>query len=1307
MALAAVETVCPPETPLPNPSNIVDTHPIKPMKPRNSIHHTKPRAVIWMIGSLLPGLACAQTFLIDPTHNNGSFELLGPAPGAANAAKATDWDTDTDGDVTYWRQFPYVTVRGDSGTETAAATQGTKNAFLQNGNATYNLTDHVIQAGDAFTFQWDGQNAVAHNVTLIYDNAGTLVNLGAAVNSTTAGNNKTGTYTVAVGDPAIGKKIGIKLTATAGYPVVDNFRLSFIYTSPGNTDGDSLPDYYEDKYFGNNDGTATPAELALQGDAGDFDSDGLSNLTEYNLGTNPSAADSDGDCLGDGAELAGTSNLFDGTPTDPLLFDSEFDGVSDGEENGSLNVAFGSAPTNPHSANTDGDASSDNDELAYRSNPNSAASLPSPSLHDLINNNLRNGDFELKNGVPNTTKTQAWDLAAPNNIDNWTEWTGVSTAANDSGVEAGGTHGAMRGYLQSGNAVYNMTSYIGAAGNVFACSWKQATVSGKVFTMRLVYDNGGVITPVPRASAITYVAGTTGSLVYRIPAGSPAIGKSIGLGITMAGGGWAGIDEVTMNIADGDSDSDGLGDFYEDEIFGNNDGNPTPAELALQSGASDFDSDGLSNLTEINLGTNPKLADTDGDTLSDGAEVAGTSNNFNGLPTSPILADTDGDHVNDFDERGGLNVSFGNAPTNPNVADTDGDFSTDNDEISYRTNPNDAGSIPTPILHDLINNTLRNGSFETAGGVVNTTKITQWDAPAPNNIDNWTEWTGVSGAGANSGVEPGGSHGAMRGYFESGNGAYNMTQYIAAAGNVFACSWKHIDRAGMLSVRLVYDNGGVITPIQASLSTTTGAGGIGHLVYRIPAGSPAIGKTIGIGVTSVGGFLQIDEFLLNIADGDSDNDGLGDFYEDEWFGNNDGNPTPAELALQSGSSDFDNDGLSNADEFFYTTSPVDNDTDNDGLLDGPEAFGTSNAFDGSPTDPKKADTDDDGLSDSQENGALNTAHGNAPSDPHFVDTDDDGYSDYAEIVQYHTDPNVIDAPVVTDLISATLQNGGFELLGPVPGAPSVAKASAWDTDPDGDVTYWTEWAGESTATGDSGTEALAPVTEGVRRGYIQANNAVHNMTSRVIAEGDVFAVTFDQVTTAPIRFGLVYDNGGVITRLADAQVSGTGDNKRVIYVIPALSPAIGKTIGVGIKGVEGWQAFDNVRLTVAGGTSNPDSDNDGMTDVWETTYFGAGNLSETAAGDFDKDGTANLTEFRLQLVPNSGVSRFAATRGAGGVIQWPSVTGVTFRIERSTTMLPGSWTTVDAAFPGTAGTASFTDPSPPAGKAFYKIGLNP
>jgi hypothetical protein len=124
-----------------------------------------------------------------------------------------------------------------------------------------------------------------------------------------------------------------------------------------------------------------------------------------------------------------------------------------------------------------------------------------------------------------------------------------------------------------------------------------------------------------------------------------------------------------------------------------------------------------------------------------------------------------------------------------------------------------------------------------------------------------------------------------------------------------------------------------------------------------------------------------------------------------------------------------------------------------------------------------------------------------------------------------------------------------------------------------------------------------------------------------------------------------------------------------------------------------------VLRTVAAGN---DSDSDGMDDTWETTHFGG--LGETATGDFDGDDSDNLTEYRLGLTPNSGTSRFAVTRSAAGLLEWPSVTGVTFTVQRSDSL--AAWSNI-ATVPGTAVTASYTDPAPPVGKAFYRILLEP
>jgi hypothetical protein len=87
----------------------------------------------------------------------------------------------------------------------------------------------------------------------------------------------------------------------------------------------------------------------------------------------------------------------------------------------------------------------------------------------------------------------------------------------------------------------------------------------------------------------------------------------------------------------------------------------------------DGDGDGLSGFEEIALhGTDPDRADSDGDGLDDGAEVA--------LGTDPLRADTDGDGLRDATE---VYVTF----TSPRNADTDGDGLRDRKELVAGTDP--------------------------------------------------------------------------------------------------------------------------------------------------------------------------------------------------------------------------------------------------------------------------------------------------------------------------------------------------------------------------------------------------------------------------------------------------------------------------------------------------------------------------------------------------------------------------------------------------------------------------------------------
>ena len=92
---------------------------------------------------------------------------------------------------------------------------------------------------------------------------------------------------------------------------------------------------------------------------------------------------------------------------------------------------------------------------------------------------------------------------------------------------------------------------------------------------------------------------------------------------------------------------------------------PTPGTYYLQVGGvsgatgalalnlrctNDTDCDGLSNADESTAGTNPLVADSDSDGLSDGLEV-------HTFHTNPLVADTDGDGYPD-----GLEVALGKNP---------------------------------------------------------------------------------------------------------------------------------------------------------------------------------------------------------------------------------------------------------------------------------------------------------------------------------------------------------------------------------------------------------------------------------------------------------------------------------------------------------------------------------------------------------------------------------------------------------------------------------------------------------------------
>lgn len=97
---------------------------------------------------------------------------------------------------------------------------------------------------------------------------------------------------------------------------------------PFDSDDNKLPDHWESDNLGDLENSPTA----------DPDNDGLTNYQEYYYNTNPNVEDTDGDGLKDGQEVgAATPNV---TGTDPNLVDSDGNGLDDGEEFMVVNVGI-------------------------------------------------------------------------------------------------------------------------------------------------------------------------------------------------------------------------------------------------------------------------------------------------------------------------------------------------------------------------------------------------------------------------------------------------------------------------------------------------------------------------------------------------------------------------------------------------------------------------------------------------------------------------------------------------------------------------------------------------------------------------------------------------------------------------------------------------------------------------------------------------------------------------------------------------------------------------------------------------------
>ena len=517
--------------------------------------------------------------------------------------------------------------------------------------------------------------------------------------------------------------------------VFDEVRTAGLPILAYDSDSDNIADAWEVRYFTNpgEDPVADLAAILARGTpAGDLDSDGLDNLAEFTGGSDPGNIDTDGDGLKDGEEAGtGTWVSLTDTGTNRLKADSDGDGLLDGEENNSgTYVSPTDTGTNPNLADSDADTFNDYLEIARSTNPTSGASSPGASsatpLIDLNASPLPTGALSSWSNTGTLGRAFAADVApvvasiggvkgvtfsgsevmtgpvapsnltggSPRTIQAWifnpstsTEETIVSWGRRDgpNGTASSFNHGTSAAFGAVGNWG---TPDIGwgpdapaIASNVKLGSWTYVvyTYDGAPSNVGTVYSNGNLANTEALGLLNTWAVANTAAAR---PLPMRVAGQNAANGTLSTAGQKGSLTIARLRIHDrvvpsadlgfNDTDTDGMKDWYED-FYGLN--------KNLDDAGVDADLDGLLNLAEQTAGTNPSVADSDGDGLPDGWEF----DNFGSQVATPFQdSDNDGStNLEEYQTPRGLLIS----------RDVDGNV-TGRTPFTGTSNPNDANSQP-------------------------------------------------------------------------------------------------------------------------------------------------------------------------------------------------------------------------------------------------------------------------------------------------------------------------------------------------------------------------------------------------------------------------------------------------------------------------------------------------------------------------------------------------------------------------------------------------------------------------------------